>query len=159
MMNKQHEKSILGVLGGMGSEATQILLQLIFSNTAVKKDQDHLDVLVYNHASLPDRTACLLSGKSDDLFALLRRDMEMLKRMGCGYFAIPCNTCHYFTDEFQRLTDGRFIDMIGQTAKTLHQRGCQKVGILATDGTRKANLYTKQLEKYHIEALYPSKQG
>jgi aspartate racemase len=159
MTKKRCDKTILGILGGMGSEATQILLQLIFSNTAVKKDQDHLDILVYNHASLPDRTTCILNDRSDELLALLRQDMEMLKRMGCAYFAIPCNTCHYFTDEFKRLTDDRFIDMIEQTAKALQQKGLRKVGILATDGTRKAGLYTKQLEKYQIEALYPSDQG
>ena len=50
------EKKKLGILGGMGSEATVLFYKKIIDNTSVNNDREHLDILIYNHASIPDRT-------------------------------------------------------------------------------------------------------
>ena len=56
------EKKKLGILGGMGSEATVLFYKKIIDNTSVNNDREHLDILIYNHASIPDRTECILCG-------------------------------------------------------------------------------------------------
>ena len=47
----------LGILGGVGSDASAYLYEKILKHTAVDKDQDHLDMVILNHASIPDRTS------------------------------------------------------------------------------------------------------
>ena len=69
--HKHMEKKKLGILGGMGSEATVLFYKKIIDNTSVNNDREHLDILVYNHASIPDRTECILCGKQDCICAVL----------------------------------------------------------------------------------------
>ena len=154
-INSVKKKHTLGILGGMGPEATSVLYKRITDRTSVTCDQDHLDIWIYSHASLPDRTGCILCGEGEALWARLKQDVDHLKKAGCEYLAIPCNTCHYFADRFQQEMDGRFVNMIEETAKYVADRRFRRVGILATDGTVKSDLYRKALEARDVEAIYP----
>lgn len=150
------EKKILGILGGMGPEATQVFYKKIIDCTQVDSDREHLDIFIYSHASIPDRTACILCGEEDRLWEIIKEDIQKLKFLGCEYLAIPCNTCHYFGEKLDILMDGKFINMIGETVAYINSQGLKKVGIMATDGTVQGDLYRKALEQYGIEAVYPS---
>ena len=149
----------LGILGGMGPEATEIFYKKIIAHTLVEKDQDHIDILIYSHAGIPDRTSYLLEGRQDELWNVLRGDVELLKAAGIGYLVIPCNTTHYFAEGFNSLMDGKFINMIEETAAYVNERHIKRVGILATDGTMKNDMYGKALRSLGIEAVYPSPEG
>ena len=50
----------LGIIGGLGPMATAYLLQLIIEMTDAKTDQEHLDVIVFDRPSVPDRTSYIL---------------------------------------------------------------------------------------------------
>ena len=156
--HKNMEKKKLGILGGMGSEATVLFYKKIIDNTSVNNDREHLDILIYNHASIPDRTECILCGKQDYLWDIIANDIRGMEQLGCEYFAIPCNTCHYFADRLQKLTNGKFINMIEETARYAAERGRKKVGIMATDGTVQGGMYKKAMEARGIEVVYPSKE-
>ena len=72
------EKKILGILGGMGPEATQVFYKKIIDCTQVDNDREHLDIFIYNHASIPDRTECILCGREEELWNIIEEDI--LKR-------------------------------------------------------------------------------
>ncbi len=146
----------LGILGGMGPEASVLFYKKITDNTEVERDQDHIDILLYSHASAPDRTKMISSGKSEELWKILKADATMLKSAGCDYLAIPCNTSHYFASRFDELMDGKFINMIEETADYAKKHNFKRVGILATDGTVTSDIYGKALRSKGIEAIYPS---
>lgn len=150
------ERKKLGILGGMGPEATEVFYKKITEGTVVSNDRDHLDILIYSHASIPDRTECIICGKTDELWGILEEDVRMLKGCGCDYLAIPCNTCHFFAEKFNELMDGNFINMIEETAAYAERRRLSKVGIMATDGTVRNNMYGKAMEKHGIEVVYPT---
>lgn len=149
------KKEMLGILGGMGPEATSVLYKKIIDKTEVTCDQDHINILIYSHAEIPDRTACILEGKTDYLWDVLGNDIDMLKKAGCKYLAVPCNTSHYFADKFNEKMDGNFINMIEEASKYAKKRNLKKVGVMATTGTVKSDLYKKELNKVGIEAVYP----
>lgn len=152
------EKKKLGVLGGMGPEATVDFYKKIVDHTQVNSDREHIDIIIYNHASIPDRTECILCGKQEYLWDIISADIKMMSDAGCEYFAIPCNTCHYFADRLQEYTGGRFINMIEETAAYVASKGCRKAGVMATDGTVKRGMYHKALEAHGIETVYPSEE-
>ena len=54
-------KKILGVIGGMGPEATAYFYEEIIAHTGALKDQDHIDMVILSHASMPDRTEAIIS--------------------------------------------------------------------------------------------------
>ena len=53
------EKTI-GILGGMGPEATADLFYRIIRATPVEKDQDHIHVIIDSNSKVPDRTPAIL---------------------------------------------------------------------------------------------------
>ena len=70
------EKKKLGILGGMGSEATVLFYKKIIDNTSVNNDREHLDILIYNHASIPDRTEWIMSCNPDALWDSSANDIR-----------------------------------------------------------------------------------
>ena len=51
-------KKRLGILGGMGPEATAVLYERITKNTEAACDRDHLDILIWSHASRTSMISC-----------------------------------------------------------------------------------------------------
>ena len=151
-------KKRLGILGGMGPEATAVLYERITKNTEAACDRDHIDILIWSHASIPDRTEAILSGNTENIRSILREDSEMLKNAGCKCLVIPCNTSHNFRDIYRDIFGDGFIDMIEETAIYAQRRGVQRAGILATDGTVSADLYGRALRGRGVETVYPSKE-
>jgi aspartate racemase len=82
-------------------------------------------------------------------------DARLLEREGCTAIAIPCNTSHYFVDELQRELSVPILHMVRQTCKALRQRGCKRVGILATDGTVQTQTYQKECTAQGLEGVAP----
>ena len=150
-------RKILGVIGGMGPEATAYFYEEVIAHTKALKDQDHIDMVILSHASMPDRTGAINSGEHDALLAAMKGEIEKLEKCGAGNIAIPCNTSHYFLDKIQAMTEIPVINMIEETAKYIAEGEIKvkKVGILATDGAVKAGLYQKACEKFGLESEVP----
>ena len=93
---------ILGILGGMGPQASNTFYQRIIARTDAQRDQDHLRLLLWSDAAIPDRTAGILSGQEGPVYDALLRGIQLLTAAGCTLIAIPCNTSHYFVPRLQR---------------------------------------------------------
>lgn len=149
---RQEEGKILGIIGGMGPMATQEFYKMIIEKTAAQKDQEHVNSIILNHATLPDRTEAISMGSTEDLTERIKEDAKFLEKAGACCIAVPCNTSHVVLTQVQKEINIPIINMIERTAKRIDElKGKQKVGILATDGTVKIKLYQKALEKYGIE--------
>ncbi|MGN1098652.1 MAG: aspartate/glutamate racemase family protein [Clostridia bacterium] len=150
----------LGIIGGMGPEATQVMYREIIERTDAVRDQDHIDIIIYSHASMPDRTEAIKEGRTKEIAGLLSRDAEMLCHCGAGAIAIPCNTSHRFIEDIQRAVDVPVINMIEETAEYIKNSRprVKKVGILATDGTLKSGLYRRALESRGLEPFEPDEE-
>ena len=140
-------EGILGVLGGMGPQATNTFYQRIIDRTQADTDQEHLRVLIWSAAKIPDRTAGILGTpeQAEAVVAHLLADAKLLEGAGCTVLAIPCNTSHYFADRLQVQLHVPIIHMIRETVKTIQAMGKQTVGILATDGTVQTGSYQNEL--------------
>ena len=149
------KKPRLGILGGMGPQATQIFYQRILDRTDAECDQEHLSALIFSDTEVPDRTAAILSGQGETVYRRLLEDARLLEREGCTAIAIPCNTSHYFVDELQTQLHIPILHMVRETCKLLARRGCKRVGILATDGTIQTRTYQKECAALGFEGLAP----
>lgn len=145
---------ILGVLGGMGPLATQLFYKMIIQMTNAKSDQEHINMIILNHATIPDRTTAILQGNTDLVFEKLLEDVRVLEKAGATCIAIPCNTSHYFMPMLQKEVKLPIINMIEETVKFIsHERVARRVGILATDGTIKTELYQKKCKEMCLEPV------
>lgn len=147
----------LGIIGGMGPLATQLLYQKIIEKTQVTCDQEHIDTIILSHATVPDRTTAIKSGKTDEVLEVLLEDAKMLEKNGVSAIAIPCNTSHYFYDSLQNEINTPILNMVRLTCERIKKKNpdIKKIGLLATDGTVFTGIYKKECEKLGIECINP----
>lgn len=146
----------VGVIGGVGPAATVCFLDLVVRHTAAERDQDHLDLVVLQHASIPDRTAYILGRSADDPGPVMAADARRLERLGVGFVVVPCNTAHHFTDEVAAAVGVPVLSIVDETADEVVQRGdVARVGVLATSGTLAASVYQRAFAARGVEALVP----
>ena len=142
---------MLGVIGGMGPLATSLFYDMIIDKTGAKRDQDNLNMIILNHADMPDRTGAILSGETEEVRRKMLKDAMILELQGCDAIAVTCNTAHYFVDMIEKDVNIPFIHMIRETARELRKDfSGRPVAILATDGTIRTGLYQKEFEKNGI---------
>jgi aspartate racemase len=149
------EKTI-GILGGMGPEATLKLFGKIIANTPAAKDQEHLRVVIDSNPKVPDRTAAILGGGASPVPAM-QAGIAALKRAGADFVVIPCVSAHYFLDELQRETGLPILSMFDVTAEHIRQYHppIRRVGMLATTGTLQGGRFRDTLQRSGIETLAP----
>jgi aspartate racemase len=144
----------IGVLGGMGPEATaDFFFQLIAADPCAR-DQDHVHIIIECDPSIPDRTAFIL-GRGEDPLPAMARAAGRLKAAGAQIAGIPCMTAHSFLPRLRGSATLPFISALEamQIALRAEYPGIERLGILGTAGSRAAEIYEKNLSDRHI--LWP----
>lgn len=137
----------LGVIGGMGPLATSVFFKRIIEKTDAKSDQDHIDMIILNDTTIPDRTKAILNNDKVEFLNTIQKDIEILEFGAVKNIAIPCNTSHYFYEDLVKMTNVNIINMVSSTVRNvaLNYEENSKVAILGTDGTIQSGVYAKEL--------------
>lgn len=145
----------LGVLGGMGPMATAEFLRVLATRTPASCDQEHPRLILYSNPSIPDRTE-YIEGKGESPIPFLLEGINYLTQWGADILAVPCNTSHYFLDcmvDDIKLPIVSIVDETINKAKTISPVGAW---LLATNGTRKTNVYERHASCADYTFFYPS---
>jgi len=147
----------IGILGGMGPEATIEFFSRIVRRTYARTEQDHLRILIDNNPKVPPRMPAI-AGEGKSCLPELVRSARALERAGADFIVIPCVTVHYFHAALQKRTKLPVLHIVEETVKRALVRcpGLEKVGLLATIGTINARLFQKVLESRGIEVVVPN---
>lgn len=153
------KEKIIGILGGMGPEATAELFCRIIRATPAKKDQSHLRVIIDNNPKIPDRTEAIVSGGPSPLPAIVKT-AKNLEKAGADFVVMPCNTAHYYFEDLKKSIGLPVLNMIELTAEAIKKGfpNTKKVGIIATTGTVKTKIYDRALETIGVELIYPTEE-
>ena len=108
-------KKFFTVLGGMGTLATESYMRILDQRTPTKRDQDYLDYIVVNHATVPDRTSWILDHSKPNPTTALIEDIKQQSLLNPEFFVLICNTAHYSFDELQAATDVPILNMLQET--------------------------------------------
>ena len=123
----------LGVIGGMGPEATSFYYARVIARTKAESDQEHINMIILSHATMPDRTQAILTGNKLPFLKAITQDARDLEMLGVENIAIPCNTSHYFLEDIQKSTSVPIINMVEESVRTMqaktYHRACEKFGI------------------------------
>lgn len=149
-----HRGVTVGIIGGMGPAATCALFGHIIDRTPARRDQDHLHVIIDSDPATPDRTEALLGGGPSPLDCLVC-SARLLESVGASLLAMPCVTAHAFIDQIRQAVAAKVLSMIDQTKRRLAEAhpSVARVGLLATDGTLKADVFAAL--RPEIELLVP----
>lgn len=149
-------EKVVGILGGMGPEATVELMRRIVVATPASVDNDHIHCIVDQNSKVPNRVLSI-QGTIPSAAPVLADMAKRLELFGADMLCMPCNTAHYYLPEIQAASSLPFVDMLDATAKHIHESHPQakRAAVLCTVGTRSTGLYEKRLAAYGIEAVYP----
>lgn len=145
---------IIGIIGGMGPEATALFYSKIIKATKAKVDQDHFRVIIDSNPKIPDRTSAILRNGGSPVSAIVETGKN-LETLHVEVICIPCITSHFFIEEIQSELDVPVLNALEVLYKYIKNNYPQvkSIGILATTGTIKTGLFNKYFPDFDI--LYP----
>lgn len=150
-------KQAVGVIGGVGPMATVYYMQRVIEMTKAGCDQEHINMLVFNDCDIPDRTAFITEKSPDNPLPVMVEDAKRLEAAGCEFVVIPCNTAHYFYDEFEQAVEIPVVNIVEETIRYAKARvqDLSCVGIMATTGTIVTGTYQKYAERAGLSFAVP----
>lgn len=149
-------KKTIGILGGMGPEATAHFFSLIIKRTQAKKDQDHIPIIIYNNPKIPPRTDALLQ-KGPSPVPLLRQGIRTLEEAGADFIVIPCITAYAFLPQIAAKEKIRLLNILEETLAYTRKKipGLTRAGLIASTGTIKSEIFDKTFSRAGITIIKP----
>jgi aspartate racemase len=155
---------MIGILGGMGTQAGLDFCNKLAMLNRGKIDQEYPLFLLYNKSNIPGRPESIgvqtrkfsdlprnakNSIKYNKVLKSLLEGCKSLEKSGCKFIVIPCNTAHYWYEDLKKKINIPIINMPKEVF--IHtQKECtknSKIGLLATEGTLKTKIYDRLFEK------------
>lgn len=151
----------IGILGGMGPDASVELMRRVLAATPAHDDCDHVHLILDSNPHVPSRIAALVEGHGENPAPELVRMARRLVRADARVLAIACNTAHYYLDEIRvAVPEALVLDMVELTADAAAARvpARRKVGLLASSAVQRIGLYARALAVRDIECIFPARQ-
>jgi aspartate racemase len=146
----------VGILGGMGPEATVLLMQKVIAAVPARDDSDHVPLIVDQNSQVPSRIRRLIEGTGEDPAPVLAAMARRLEGAGAEALAMPCNTAHHYADAIRGAAHVPLLDMVALSvakAKALAGEGAS-IGILASPAVRRVGLFDGPMAAAGLTALY-----
>ncbi len=153
----ERQEKIVGILGGMGPEATVDLMQRIIYLTPALDDIDHIRCIVDNNPKVPSRIKAIIEENGEDPGPCMADMGRRLESWGADFLAIACNTAHHYYSAVQDAVNIpviNLIDIVSNHVKNTYPEH-DKVGLLASPAVAITGLYTKRFKKLGIEEVLP----
>jgi len=133
LLKKNGNNTPIGILGGMGPEASIKMLTLI------SKKYPDASIYTLMVPKTPDRTQAILTQPDlqEKIHYIFNHASQFLSDLGCTQIVLPCNTAHYFSASVLNIKS-----MVDATTELLKKRDLNSIVILSTKGTRDAQIYT-----------------
>lgn len=138
----------IGILGGMGPQASARLVELLIAKTPNfvinPIDSDYPEII---HLSVP--VPNFISNKNNMQKAkdILIERTKLLEKSGSTINCIACNTAHLLLPELQASTQVPFLSIPLLVANKVRSNKFSRIGLLATPSTLASSLYDDALEK------------
>ena len=138
---------MIGILGGMGTQASLDFCNKLAKLNRGKLDQDYPMFILYNKSKIPKRPENL--EKYYNVLHSLVDGCKMLQRNNCKFIVMPCNTAHYWHKDIQKKIKIPLLSMPKEVYLHTNKR-CKKnskIGILSTEATLKTKVYSNYFDK------------
>ena len=152
-------KRRVGILGGMGPEATILIMQKVLAGVRARDDADHVPLIVDQNPQVPSRIRHLLEGTGEDPGPVLADMAQRLVAGGAEALAMPCNTAHHYADAIRSAVNVPFLDMVAASVAHAAALAGDGNGILASPAVRKVGLFDAGLAKHGLRALYATDEA
>lgn len=136
---------MVGVMGGLGPEATVDFMARVLALTPAEKDQDHIHLLVDQNPGVPNRQEAILRGALDPAPALAAMAAR-LEAAGADFIVMPCNAAHAFQPAIEAAISIPFISIVDVTVEAVRGLG-RSVGLMATPAGIAGGTYQEAMRR------------
>lgn len=155
----ENREKIVGILGGMGPEATIDLMQRIVRLTPAGDDEDHIHCIIDNNTKVPSRIKAIIEKRGENPGTAIALMAKKLESLSVDLLAMPCNTAHYYYPEIQSAVNIPVLNIIDLTvraalAANADRRGC-RIGLLGSPGIQLTGIYDDKAQELGSTILYP----
>jgi len=148
----------IGILGGMGPEATAELymniVRIFQKKYGAKYDKDFPPMIIY---SLPIPDVVEESEDKSSVVKLLVEGVRKLESAGADFIVIACNTVQLYLQQMQNAIKIPIISIASEAIRAAKRKGYSAVGLLATELTLNG-LYDDECLKQNIQLIKPNKK-
>ena len=150
-------EKVIGILGGMGPEATVDLYAKIALHSNAKVDQDHFHIIVDSNPKIPSRQAAILEGGEDPTSAMCETARN-LERAGADFIVIPCNAAHIFLSCVRQSVGVPILSIVEETVRAVVEQfpGLERVGLMASTAVVNTDLYSDVFEERGFTTIVPT---
>lgn len=140
------DDKLVGVIGGMGPEATVDFMSRVLANTPASIDQEHVRMLVEHDPRIPSRQSAI-RGDGDNPGPAIAALAARLEAAGAAFIVMPCNLAHAWQGDIVAAIEIPFLSIIDVTVSSALQRSGHDspVGLMTTPGCFDAGLYQQAL--------------
>ncbi len=149
-MSKQSK--IVGVLGGMGPDATVDFMAKVIALTPADKDQDHIHMIVDQNPKVPNRQDAILAD-GEDPGPVMAEMAKRLETAGADFLVVPCNSAFGFAGAVAGAVSIPLVSIVEVTVEAC--KGFPTVGLMATDGCLQSQVYQDALAAAGIAVELP----
>lgn len=153
------KNKIIGILGGMGPEATAklygLLVKVAQRKYRVLSNDSFPEIIIYS-VPVPDFISNLKSKEIAKRMLISR--IKILSNVPISFFCIGSNTAHLLIDDLRKSTRVPFISLIEETANIVERLKIEKIGLLASPVTIKTGIYQKVLKKQGVKVIIPREE-
>ncbi len=140
------EDRLVGIIGGMGPDATVDFMSQILRVTPASTDQDHVRMVVENNPRIPSRQAAM-RGEGESPGPAIAAIAARLEAMGAEFLVMPCNLAHAWQSDIEAAISVPFVSIVEESVKSALDRSGDDsaVGLMTTPGCFTAGLYQQAL--------------
>ncbi len=155
----QKEKTV-GVIGGMGPEATVEFMRRLIVAVPAKDDADHLHVIADNNPKIPSRIKALIEKTGEDPTPVLIGMAQRLQASGADFLTIPCNTAHYYLPAIAKAVTIPVLDVVDLTIAKLNALDPRpaRIGMLASTAVRLVGLFESRFATTGLTTVFPDEE-
>lgn len=152
-------RKTVGVLGGMGPEATIDFMAKVIALTPADTDQDHIHMLVDHNPSVPIRQDHIL-GAGEDPGPAIAAMAKRLEQAGADFLVMPCNTAQAYEQKILDAVSIPLISIIDESVAAIADAApkAKAVGVLATIGCLQANMYQHAMAAKNLLPVLPDRE-
>lgn len=158
-MDKYQKNNAIGIIGGMGPEASRYFYGLIIKYAQeiyhIGKNENFPEIYL---ASIPVPDFINSAKNRNKALEMLQEKIIAMNSLPVTFYCLACNTAHLLLADLQKETDKPFISLLDELPKYLQKRKIKKVGLLATPTTIKSGLYVKELNQVGIKIIAPNEK-
>ncbi|WP_291844533.1 amino acid racemase [Bradyrhizobium sp.] len=150
------DELVVGVMGGLGPEATHDFFGKVLAHSNARTDQQHLHLIIDNNPKTPNRNDAI-AGVGPSPGPALATMAQRLEEAGADFIVMACNTAHAYEKDIRRAISKPFVSLIDEVVAEVRRSHSEvrRVGLLAAQGCIDSQIYHKAFRSAGIEVVTP----